>query len=126
MPFGPKRTAGISGHYSEAQSGSHRETRKWVESSGSQWETSRRSGRLAEASGRPGRGWKRSGKLWERAEEVGGLGKVTVCYILSSDDIEMLDFGLAKDARSVKNNNETYPDTANESDDLDSKMKWVK
>jgi len=31
----------------------------------------------------------------------------------------MSDFGLAKDARSVKNNNETYPDTANESDDLD-------
>ncbi len=31
----------------------------------------------------------------------------------------MSDFGLAKDARSVKNNNETYPDMANESNDLD-------
>jgi len=37
MHFGPKRTAGISGHYSEARSGSMRKSSGDAEAGGKQW-----------------------------------------------------------------------------------------
>jgi len=75
MPFGPKQTVEILGHYSEVQSGSMRKSVEALEASG-------RSRRHAEASGRPGRGRKGSGRArrgWkghERGQKrQKGLGK---------------------------------------------------
>ena len=100
MPFGPKRTAGISGHCSEAWAIA---PRLGAEACGSWWKPVE----AVEASGSRGRRWgvvevigkrvggvgrgagglgevrevqKRSGRSWEGAEEAGGLGKVTVRY----------------------------------------------
>jgi len=48
MPFGPKQTVGISGHYSEAWSGSMRKLSGDVEVGGRQWKSVEESGRPAE------------------------------------------------------------------------------
>jgi len=48
MPFGPKQTVGISGHYSEAWSGSMRKLSGDAEAGGKQWKTVEDSGRQAE------------------------------------------------------------------------------
>ena len=61
------------GHYSEARSGSRRETRKVQKTCGSEWKTRKGSEGVREAR-------KRSGRPWERVEEAGRLGKVTVRY----------------------------------------------
>ena len=93
MPFGLKWTAGISGHYSEAQSGSMRKLLGDTEVGGEQWKTVGDSGRQVEGPedmrkrvedqegvGRVRKAQKGSGRLWERVEGAGRLGKVTVCY----------------------------------------------
>ena len=71
MPFGLKQTAESLGYCSEAWS---RSWWKLVED--------------GEASGKTRKGlegvrkvWERSGRLWERAEEVGRHGKITVHYM---------------------------------------------
>jgi len=48
MPFGPKWTVGISGHYSEAQSGSMWKLSGDAEVGGKQWKSVEVSGRQAE------------------------------------------------------------------------------
>ena len=72
--LGRKRTAGISGHYSEARSGSMRKSSGDAEAGGKQWKSSGRSGRRAEAGGRPGRGRKGSGRPG-RGREGRGRGR---------------------------------------------------
>ena len=91
MHFGPKRTAGISGHYSEARSGSMRKSSGDAEAGGKQWKSVEDKRKVRKTCGswwktRKGsegvrKAWKRSGRPWERAEEAGGLGKVTVRYM---------------------------------------------
>ena len=78
MPFGPKRTAGISGHYSEAWAIA---LRLGAEACGSQWKpwkSSGSGGSHQEAGGRQGRGQVREGR--ERCGRSGrgpeGCGKV--------------------------------------------------
>jgi len=110
MPFGPKWTAGISGHYSEAwaitprhglllrgmgycsaaRSGSVREPVEASGTSGSCPEAGGRQWKLVEDKEGVGRGlggsgevWevrRRSGKPWESAEEAGKAWEVTVRY----------------------------------------------
>ena len=90
MHFGPKRTAGISGHYSEARSGSMRKSSGDAEAGGKQWKSVEDKRKVRKTCGswwktRKGsegvrKARKRSGRPWERAEEAGGLGKVTVRY----------------------------------------------
>ena len=90
MHFGPKRTAGISGHYSEARSGSMQKSSGDAEAGGKQWKSVEDKRKVWKTCGswwktRKGsegvrKARKRSGRPWERAEEAGGLGKVTVRY----------------------------------------------
>ena len=85
MPFGPKQTAGISGHCSEAWA-----IAPWlrVEACGSQWkpvevvdsyremvEDREGVGRGAGGPGEVREVQKRSGRPWESAEEAGRHGK---------------------------------------------------
>jgi len=81
MPFGPKRTVGISGHYSEAwaiapQLGAEACRSRWkpVEVVGKQWKTGKGSEGVREVQEvREIR--KRSGRPWESAEEAERHGK---------------------------------------------------
>ena len=84
MPFGPKRTVGISGHCSEAQSGSMQKSVEDMEASGKQWKTVEDKRKVRKTCGsewktRKGpEGVKGHGRGWKRRED---LGKVTVRYI---------------------------------------------
>jgi len=97
MPFGLKQTVEISGHYSEAQSGSMQKLSEDAEVSGKQWKTvedkwkvrkmcrskwKTRKGLEGVRRGqkRCGRVRKRSGSAWESAEGTGRHGNVTLCY----------------------------------------------
>jgi len=81
MPFGPKRTVGISGHYSEAWTIA---PRLGAEACGSQWKHAEDAedseaveGMWVTREGLEGV-WevrKRSGRPWESAEEAGRHGK---------------------------------------------------
>ena len=85
MPFGPKRTAGISGHYSEAWAiapqlgaevcGSWWKPVEAVEVIGKQVGDREGVGRGAEGVGEVREVRKRSGRSWESAEEAGRHGK---------------------------------------------------
>ena len=81
MPFGPKRTVGISGHYSEAWAialwlGAEACRSRWkpveaVEVVGKQWKTGKGSEGVQEVREIQ----KRSGRPWESAEEAERHGK---------------------------------------------------
>ena len=87
MPFGPKQTTGISGHYSKAwiiapQLGAELvEAREVV---GKQVEDREGVGRGPEGSGQVWEVWEGSGRSWESAEEAGKHGKVTLHYSQSN------------------------------------------
>ena len=92
MPFGPKRTAGISGHYSVAwaiapQLGAEACRSQWKpgKSLGSGWKTGKGSEGVWEGQERCGRGPEGRGKMRRRREGTGKLRYVTPFHIFTSD-----------------------------------------
>jgi len=97
MPFGPKQTAGISGHYSKAWAIAPwlgvevcgrqwkpvepvEAIHKWVGGSGSQWETRKGLEGVWEVQERCGR-FEGGPEGCGNAEGAGKVQEVTVCYI---------------------------------------------